>query len=281
MGPLRNHRNRASFHRALLRHDEQGRAAYSHASGAHRTSHFALLYFYTCTMALLLSEGSSERGGPLPPISSLLGMAGLEFRSAPKPEKLPSMMEVLGGGAASAFAPAHGVGNAEQAAACPDVAVAFLLDALKREQMKTQALQAHMFLQSISAHQWAPAHLRGNYSGLEHCFDEASGDKRRSSSLEESVLVPRKRRFHVKSACLSCKNSHIACDDRQPCRNCVRRGCRCVRPRPKSAGADSKVAEPAEESEEVQEMSDDASSAPTATDSPSPETPSSPLTSEC
>ena len=230
-------------------------------------------------MALLLSEGSSERV-PLPPISSLLGMAGLEFRSAPKHEKLPSMKEVLGGGAATAFAPAHGVGNAEQAAAGPDVAVAFLLDALKRQQMNTQALQSHMFLQSMSVHQWAPAHLRGNYGGLEHYFDEACGDKRRSSTREESVLVPRKRRFHVKSACMSCKNSHLACDDQQPCRNCVRRGCRCVRPQPKSAGADSKVAEPAEESEEVQEMSD-ASSAPTATASPSPETPSSPLTSEC
>jgi hypothetical protein len=223
-------------------------------------------------MALLLSEGSSERA-PLPPISSLLGMAGLEFRSAPKLEKLPSMMEVLGGGAATAFSQAHGVGNAEQAAAGPDGAVAFLLDALKREQMKT--LQSHMFLQSMSAHQWAPAHLRGNYGGLEHYFDEACGDKRRSSTREESVLVPRKRRFHVKSACMSCKNSHLACDDQQPCRNCVRRGCRCVRPQPKSAGADSKVAEPAEESEEVQEMSD-ASSAPTAMASPS-----SPLTSEC
>jgi hypothetical protein len=38
-----------------------------------------------------------------------------------------------------------------------------------------------------------------------------------------------------------------------------------VRHQPKSAGANSKVAEPAEESEEVQEISDDASSAPTAT----------------
>jgi len=235
-------------------------------------------------MALLLSEGSSERV-PLPPISSLLDMAGLEFRSEPKLPAvgdggpfLPSVMEVLGGG--TAFAPVRGVGTAEQAAAGSDVAVAFLLDALKREQMKTQALQAHMFLQSMSVHQWAPAHLRRNYGGLEHYSDEACGDKRRSSSLEESVLVPRKRRFHVKSACMSCKNSHIACDDRQPCRNCVRRGCRCVRHQPKSAGANSKVAEPAEESEEVQEISDDASSAPTATASPSPETPSSPLTSE-
>jgi hypothetical protein len=113
--------------------------------------------------------------------------------------------------------------------------------------------------------EWAPAHLRVKYGGLEHYSDEACGDKRRSSSLEESVLVPRKRRLHVEGACMSCKNSHIACDDRQPCRNCVRRRCRCVRHQPKSAGANSKVAEPAEESEEVQEISDDASSAPTAT----------------
>ena len=69
-----------------------------------------------------------------------------------------------------------------------------------------------------------------------HRFDEsaAAGDKRSRNDADNDVLLhpDRKRRVCVKMACDSCKRSHIACDEGQPCRNCARRGCRCVRTQP-------------------------------------------------
>ena len=231
--------------------------------------------------------------GRLPPISSLLGMADQTSCLPSLPSIAALSLPPRAGGTAAAFVAADqafGLDATHQSAVAPHLTVTILLEALKREQMKTQALQAQMLMQSASAQQWVPGHAHGNYDGPGYNSDEACGDKRRSHSMDTSDLpfLPRKRRVHVKSACVSCKNSHIACDDQQPCRNCVRRGCRCQRPLPKPAAGESApnsnsgpVVNPAEASlqQEIALETDAKSSAPTAT--ASPKEPSSPSISHC
>jgi len=231
--------------------------------------------------------------GRLPPISSLLGMACQTSGLPSLPSIAALSLPPRAGGTAAVFVAADqafGLDATHQSAVAPHLTVTILLEALKREQMKTQALQAQMLMQSASAQQWVPGHAHGNYDGPGYNSDEACGDKRRSHSMDASDLpfLPRKRRVHVKSACVSCKNSHIACDDQQPCRNCVRRGCRCQRPLPKPAAGESApnsnsgpVVNPAEASlqQEIALETDAKSSAPTAT--ASPKEPSSPSISHC
>lgn len=167
----------------------------------------------------------------LPPISSLLTMhadpdcsfSQPHFRPATAvPESLPtSVMELLRSGA---LAP-------QEQPSGPEYMVQFLLEKLRREQMKTRMLHTTMLMQSATVHMALPRHMTAAYDNTAaECRSEesASGTKRHSPYSKERVFS-RKKRVHVKSACVSCKNSHIACDDAQPCRNCVRRGCNCDR----------------------------------------------------
>jgi hypothetical protein len=73
---------------------------------------------------------------------------------------------------------------------------------------------------------------RSSRSSVDYTSDDSStsGTKRKereSSSESDSSL--HKKRMYVKAACNACRVSHIACDDSQPCRNCVRSGSHCQR----------------------------------------------------
>ena len=119
--------------------------------------------------------------------------------------------------------------------------VPVLLQVLQREVMRSQMLQAQILLQQNAPFDesrqvsW-PAQTRWPGHAVMHRFDEsaAAGDKRSRNDADNDVLLhpDRKRRVCVKMACDSYKRSHIACDEGQPCRNCARRGCRCVRSQP-------------------------------------------------
>eukprot|EP00960_Hanusia_phi_P058613 763932-Hanusia_phi.AAC.8 len=39
----------------------------------------------------------------------------------------------------------------------------------------------------------------------------------------------KRKRVYTKAACVSCRSSHLACDDGQPCRNCTKNGSKCER----------------------------------------------------
>ena len=173
----------------------------------------------------------------LPPIASLLGA------SSPEPEAVfaqPAPCLQLPHGALTtlfsdpwrAIAP-EPEPRMPAADAPTQLVVDCLFWALQREQLKTQALQAQMMHSAMAQ------------SPMFHAFDNANreeawsdrmyvhaGEKRRRTSIQDepgTFLTGQRKRVHVRSACLSCKASHIACDDRQPCRNCVRRGCKCER----------------------------------------------------
>ena len=127
-----------------------------------------------------------------------------------------------------------GLLQAAQASNASDTVIRFLLQELKREQLKNQALHAHLMMQSTVT---KPSVLQGHFDNRIERAQEDLADKtnlgvkrsRKEDDIDQLLLTARKRRVHVKSACASCKASHIACDEGQPCRNCVRRGCRCVR----------------------------------------------------
>jgi len=174
--------------------------------------------------------------GRLPPISSLLGLPQADreadFAHAPAAPMLPQgTMRTL---VSEPMLPAAG-GPPELGPWAPtepsnQFVMECLLLALHNEQLKTQALQTQMMMVQGNMYCAFDANGRGD-SGHEEVFGFA-GEKRRMSFEHEptGMLTQRRKRVHVRTACHSCKNSHIACDDRQPCRNCVRRGCRCERP---------------------------------------------------
>jgi len=57
----------------------------------------------------------------------------------------------------------------------------------------------------------------------------SAGKRTHRESSVDSDAAARKKRMYVKSACNACRTSHIACDDSQPCRNCMRSGSQCQR----------------------------------------------------
>jgi len=73
---------------------------------------------------------------------------------------------------------------------------------------------------------------RSSRSSVDYTSDDSStsGTKRkeRESSADSDTSL-NKKRIYVKAACNACRVSHIACDDSQPCRNCVRSGSHCQR----------------------------------------------------
>ena len=56
-----------------------------------------------------------------------------------------------------------------------------------------------------------------------------SGKRSHRDMSPDSDDAGRKKRMYVRAACSACRVSHLACDESQPCRNCVRSGSHCVR----------------------------------------------------
>lgn len=176
----------------------------------------------------------------LPPISSLLGLPQAdreaEFAHAPAAAKLPhdTLRALLSEPMLPAAASPAELGPQAAGDASRLAVMDCLLRALQHEQLKTQALQAQMMMQSamVQGHLYRAFDQHGRDDSAHVEAFAFAGEKRRMSLEDEpaGMLTQRKKRVNVRTACLSCKSSHIACDDRQPCRNCVRRGCRCERP---------------------------------------------------
>lgn len=68
-----------------------------------------------------------------------------------------------------------------------------------------------------------------NYASDSESSSTSSGKRKERESSADSESSMRKKRMYAKAACTACRVSHIACDDMQPCRNCVRSGSHCQR----------------------------------------------------
>jgi hypothetical protein len=132
------------------------------------------------------------------------------------------------------------------------VGIAHVLDALQREreQLNRKALQNELLMQSFLSATTSvprvadPAMWPSMPIGVESAFgssfvspvaddsDDASstcsGKRTRRESSADSEGA-RKKRVYARSACEACRAAHLACDDSQPCRNCMRSGSQCHR----------------------------------------------------
>jgi len=173
---------------------------------------------------------------------------------------LPQMMEH---GAADGLSQLHTAMQDRAMSALPgsEPSVVMLLQMLQREreQLKNQAMHNEFLMQTVlstaatapaARKPFAPQHADSSIwmqmtagaeaysapavaSSVDYTSDDsvASAGKRshRESSPDDSELAARKKRLYVKSACDACRSSHIACDESQPCRNCMRSGSQCQR----------------------------------------------------
>jgi len=98
-------------------------------------------------------------------------------------------------------------------------------DVMEGYRLQATAFQPH----TGSSHRPPPEHYDRPTSNIGSVVNEECplGETRHLVGM--AIQKRKKQRVHSKSACISCKTSHIACNDAQPCSNCIRRGGRCER----------------------------------------------------